>query len=157
MVKLAYNEQEFGVSGQQCGAGPGPCFDQGGYSLDPTDPVWPKAGEAKVGGIPVWFPDTGGGTKVVKSGINFGPEEGGKDTVPAPPGKYTTMYLLEGGGNGNQPADISFNYTDGSKDQTTLTVDDWCNGSPTGGVLGFTPAGRMDPNGATTTPPVASS
>ena len=154
MVKLNYNEQVFGIPGQQCGANPGPCFDQGGYSLDPTDPAWPKPNtEATASGIKFWFPDTGSGKKVVKSGINFGPEQNGKVTVPTPQDKFKKLDLLAGAGNSNasQMADIQFDYTDGSKDTAQQNIDDWCNSTPVG-QAGFTPAGRMDPTGTAASP-----
>jgi|GEM_PF-3906454 len=149
MVKLAYNEQIFGVSGQQCGSGPGPCFDQGGYSLDPADPALPNkgaAGEVKPGGIPFWFGGNGGG-KGNKTGVNFGPEEGGSVTISAPGNSYKTMYILGSAGNGGSPATITFNYADGSKDTATQNFDDWCS-APADGATAYTLTDRMNPAGA---------
>lgn len=151
MVQLAFNDQVFGVSGQ---ASPTPCFDQGGNCLDPTDPVWPnkgKAGEAKVGSVDVYMPDTGGGSKAVKSAINVGPELGGTATVAVPQGKYKNMDVITGSGNGPGTVDVTFNYSDGSKDSATFSSDDWCSSSPTG-TPAFIPADRWDANGSPTTP-----
>ena len=154
MVCLQYNEQAFGVSGATCGAGPGPCFDQGGNSLDPADPVWPKPNtEATASGIKFWFPPTGGGKTAVKSAINFGPEVGAPVTVTVPQGKYTNLDLLAGAGNSNasQMADIQFNFTDGSNTTAQQNIDDWCNTTPVG-QPGFVPADRWDSGGNPTTP-----
>ena len=149
MVCLPYNEQEFGVTGQPTTP---PAFDQGGYTLDPTDPAFGKANsEQTVSSVKFWFPDTGGGTKVVKSGINFGPVEGGSVTVTVPSGKYKNLELLAGAGNGPGTADITFNYSDGSKDTATTSIDDWCSSTPTG-LPGLLPADRYDATGTSASP-----
>ena len=146
MLKLPFNEQVFAVSGQ---ASPTPAFDQSGMGLDPSDPVWPKAaGEATVPNsqVKVYYAGVKG-----KTGLNFGPEAGNV-TVNADGKAHKTMYLVAGAGNGPGTADITFNYADGSKDTAQATIDDWCSNSPTGGAAAWTPADRMDANGAQTGP-----
>ena len=145
MVKLAYDEQVFGVKGLACSA---PCFDGGGWSMDPTDSVWPtKPGPVTVKGIPVWFPATGNGTKAVQSAVNFGVQHGRTATVPVPQGKYSTLYLIEGAGNGNHHAVLTFTYSDGTTGTAQIFVDDWCTSAPQGGVTAFQSA-RLTNKGA---------
>ena len=142
MVKLAYNEQVFGVKGKFCAA---PCFDVGGWSMDPTDSVWPTtSGPVTVKGIPIWFPPTGNGTTAVQSAVNFGPQHSRTAKVPVPPGKYSTVYLLEGAGNGNHHAVLTFTYSNGSTSTAQMFVDDWCTSSPQGGVTAFQSARLTD-------------
>lgn len=152
-VPLAYNEVCFGAAGK---VPPPPAFDQRGETLDPTDPVWPHAaGEVKVAAaqnVPVWFPDTGADKNLVKSCVNVGPEEGGKFTTAVPQGKYKAMELLEAGANANLPLDITLEYSDGSQDTVTVSVDDWCTQTPVGGVIAFMAADRMGSIGNKTTP-----
>lgn len=155
MVCLKYNEQVFGVSGAACAGAAQQCgFDQGGNTLDPTDPAWPKENtEVTASGVKFWFPPTGGGKTAVKSAINVGPEMGGTVSVPVPAGKYKSLGLLAGAGNSNssQMLDITYMYSDGSKDQTQQNIDDWCNTSPVG-QPGYVPADRWNNAGAPTTP-----
>lgn len=135
MVKLAYDEQVFGVTGQACSA---PCFDVGGWSMDPTDPVWPtQPGPVTVKGIPVWFPATGNGTKAVQSAVNFGVQHGRTAMVPVPQGTYSTLYLIEAAGNGNHHGVLTFKYSNGSTGTAQMFVDDWCTSAPQGGVTAF--------------------
>jgi hypothetical protein len=149
MLCIAYNEQVFGVANT---TNPAPCFDQSGNCLDPTDPAWPKPDTvATASGVNFWFPATGGGKTAVKSAINIGPEEGGTFTQNVPAGKYKNLAILGSVGNGPGTADITFNYTDGTSNNTTQQLDDWCNASPTG-QPGFMPADRWSNAGVTETP-----
>jgi len=140
---LKYGDAAFGTPGTAT-ATPGM---GGGYTLDPSDPATPnggKAGQIKFAdngtSVPFWFPGTTGNTGIM---INAG----GTGGFTVPPGKYKAMNVLTSGVYGAGVADVTFTYSGGTG-TAQFTSDDWCNGSPTDGVVAWMAQTRLSPDGS---------
>lgn len=108
-----------GQSGPQPGFGPNHDLDN--ESAPKPGPYSVTAGSTKVSFL---FPKTVDATTPPNDVLEVA--TGSQVTVDAPAGKYHNIYFLAAVAGGPQPANVTLNYTDGSKQTVDVGFDDWC-------------------------------